>query len=298
MGLGVARYLAGGWVLTLAEALRDYGVQAGPKRAAIVRKFIDEQGWHPEPDAASRALERHLRSLRQAGLRPSSVDQVYRTVRAFYRRYGLMAPRVPGQRYDPRDSSRPALSREVIERLVQAARQGLVPPLYTAYLALSTVYGLRAGEIASLRPEDLDRQGKRIYVRTLKGGVSRWIWLPEEVSRWLLDPWPGPAPVARVEAAFGRVWDATMESIRPARVAWHSIRRALHRDLASAGVSREARERFGRWASRTREMASLYAYPNATVTETGVQVAQREAEGTREEDREVWERHPYLCLWN
>lgn len=280
--------------LTVRKALEQYAEAAGPKRAATVRRFVESKGWHAD---GSRALTEYLRDLEAQGMKPGTVDQVYRTVRAFYRRLGLQPPRVPGHRYDAMDSSRPALSRDAIEVMVQAAKDGRLHPQHAGYLVLSTVYGMRATEIASVRDDDVDREQERIYIRTAKGGRARWTWLPTQAAAYLPDHWP-VASEAHVEASFGRIWDVALEADRPRGVAWHSVRRALVRDLREQGVDATDVERFLRWASGgSRRMVQLYERPNEIVSATGEREGVTIPEGTREADAAVWDRHPYLHLF-
>jgi integrase len=279
---------------TVREAIEEYGRDTSRERAAIVRRFVEREGWHED---ASAALRHHLRDLEAEGLAPGTVDLAYRTVRAFYRRLGLRPPRVAGHHYDPRDSRRPALSPDVIARLVAAAKSGAPGPYPIALLALSTTYGLRAVELARVRSTDVDPGNERLFVRTAKGGPMRWMWLPPAIANWLVTDWP-LTDEDDVELLFGELWDSAIDAERPRGVAWHAIRRALHRDLAAAGVGESDRRRFGRWASR-RDMASLYAEPNLVVGEKTVRPAiDPSDEGRREYDLAAWERHPYLALWS
>lgn len=280
--------------MTVDEAIGRYGEEAGPKRAAIVRRFVEEQGWH---ESASRALAAHMRDLEDRGMKPGTVDQVYRTIRAFYRRLGLQPPRVPGHHYDAMDSSRPALDQVLIRQMIGAATAGRVLPQHAGYLALSTLYGMRATEIASVRDTDVDLSRERFHVRTAKGGKERWVWLPPAAASYLPDHWP-TVTEAHVESAFARVWDAAVEADRPRGVAWHSIRRALVRDLREGGVDASDVERFLRWASGgSRRMVQLYEKPNELVGLSGERESVAVPEGTREADAAVWDAHPYTRAW-
>ncbi len=280
--------------VTVDEAIGRYGDEAGPKRAAIVRRFVEEQGWH---ESASRALAAHMRDLEGRGMKPGTVDQVYRTVRAFYRRLGLQPPRVSGHHYDPMDSSRPALDQGLIRQMIAAATAGRIVPQHAGYLVLSTVYGMRATEMASVRGADVDLSRERFHVRTAKGGRERWMWLPPQAAAYLPGHWP-IASESHVEASFGRIWDIVLEADRPRGVAWHSVRRALVRDLREQGVDATDVERFLRWASGgSRRMVQLYERPNEIVSATGERETVTIPEGTREADAAVWDRHPYLHLF-
>lgn len=291
--------------LTVAEALDEYGREAGAGPARAVRRFLEAEGFERD---ASQALTRHLRDLEAQGMKPGTRDYHYRMVRAFYRRLrddprlapgfrlSLRVPRVKDHRYSPDDADVFALSTEAVAQLVRAACDGQMRPLYAAYVALATTYGPRAIELSRVKAEDIDREGERFYRRVAKGGVSRWMWMPPAIALYLLDVWPRVA-TKKVEDAFAHAWDAAIEEERPKGVAWHSVRHALHRDLTAAGVPEEERTRFGCWAP-SRTMAARYARPNRTVGTSGVEVARPEEEGTREYDGNAWDVHPYLPLWS
>lgn len=281
--------------MRVSEALERYERRAGPKRRAIVERYLKWGGTNEDRD-----LTRWVRSLQEAGYKPGTIDLYVRTVRAFWRSLGLEPPRASGWRYDPHDATRPALSPSLVERMVQAALREEISPQQSEWLALASVYGMRAQEMASIRDGDVDPEGGRIYVRTAKGGRPRWCWLPPEIRPWVSAE-RRPTTVERVERAFVRVWAAVSDAPRPERVGWHAIRRALVRGLAEAGVPERDVIRFLRWAraeeSSASRMAALYAAPSHEVSESGAEVARVEDEGRREADAAVWERHPFLPYW-
>jgi integrase len=237
----------------------------------------------------------------EKGKAPGTADLAYRTIRAWFRRFGLTPPTDRTWHYNPQDAARPALTREAVEALVVAARGGKTTAKTAALLFLATVYGMRAGELAAVRPEDVDRAGRRIFVRTEKKGVQRWCWLPPEADAWLPAAWK-PVTDLQANAYFRRAWDAAMPYARPPRTAWHAVRRALVSALDEAGVPREDTERFLRWSGGGRKesaerMHELYGRPNVLVGTAGVERARPEDEGRREYDAAVWDRHPFLPLW-
>ena len=280
--------------MTAAEALARYRAEAGPKFAARVEAFLRWGGTNTDA-----SLTAYVRELSAQGLRPGTVDLHVRTIRAFYRRFGLPAPRPRGFRFDPRDSHRPALDRALIESLLRAAKEGELPAGSAWMLVLAATYGMRAGELAAVRPEDVDLDGQRLYIRTLKGGQPRWCWLPPEVAALL----PGELPrvsANQAESAFAGIWGAVLEVERPKGTGWHSIRRSLVRDLRLAGVPREARTRFLRWkgggGDGAERMDEWYGHPSEVVGVSGVEAAREEDAGRREYDAAVWDRHPYLPI--
>jgi len=281
-------------VPTVAEALARYSAEVGTKYAAIVRRYLEWGGV-----CSDASLSRYVRYLRDQGLGDGTIDLYIRTVRAFYRRNGLHPPAVKGWRYSPSQAVRPALDRDVVERLVSAARDGVLSPRQETLLALATTYGMRAEEMARVKSEDVDRDGGRIFVHTAKGGRPRWCWLPPEIAERLQHDWPG-CSASDVVATFGRMWRAADLGDRPRRVAWHSVRRSLVRDLLVAGVPGEDVGRFMRWASSDADelrMVALYGHPTHTVGAGGMQRVQEGDPGSREYDAVVWDRHPYLPLW-
>lgn len=88
-----------------------------------------------------------------------------------------------GKRQAPRvtDALKPAHTLEEIEAMIRAKLSGEE----RAYLALSTILGLRREELCRVRREYLDFEGGRIFVLTAKGGEQRWQLLPEEIIPYL-----------------------------------------------------------------------------------------------------------------
>ena len=276
--------------LTIKEALAQYRATAGPKFAAIIEGY-----WrrHGAPDDSN--LRAEIKRMQAAGYAKSTIDLHVRTVRAFcrrYERYGLAVPQKPKLDFDRRrDRDVADLAPETIRTMIDAAKRGL--PQESAAMALASTYGLRAGELTRIVPDDLDRRGDRFFVRSEKKSLQRWCWLPPEVATWVPDPWQ---PITDSYAIFARLWP---HGEKPKRLGWHSLRRSLVRDLKAAGVPQESRTRFLRWAGTTgaEAMDDLYANATSTVGAEGKRPARLEDEGRREYDEEVWMRHPWLRLW-
>lgn len=281
--------------VTVEEALRRYGREVGPTKAAanvaLVRRYLAQGGQNTDT-----SLTAYLRRMLRDGYAPSTVDLHRRTIRAFYGHLRMAAPRAKDVGFDPGDVDRPALDRPAVEAMVAAARTQGLPGWHVALLALSTTYGMRVEELASVQDQDIDREGARVYIRTVKKGQKRFCYLPPDIAAVMLEAWPR-ASTARATKAFAALWGAAFDAPKPDGVAWHAIRRALHRDLAEAGVPETDRIRFGRWKGAA-TMAGLYSRPNQTVGAQGVERARSEPEGAREYDAAVWSAHPYLALWS
>jgi integrase len=286
--------------LTAAEAVEQYAREAGSKRARLVSAYLAWAGSfkRAREDAT---LAAYLRELLEGGKARGTVDLHYRTIRAWFRRFGLAPPTDRTWRYNQRDAARPALTRDAVEALVAAAVRGETTPRTAACLFFATVYGMRAGELAAIAPEDIDRAGRRVFVRTEKKGIQRWCWLPPEADLWLPATWK-PITDLQANSYFRAAWDAAMPYERPPRTAWHAVRRAVVQAFRSAGIPGPDTERFLRWAgderkSSSERMRELYESANVLVGARGVERARPEDEGRREYDAAVWDRHPLLPLW-
>jgi integrase len=281
--------------LTAAEALKRYAREAGPKFAAMVERYLGKGGSNSDT-----VFLKYLRHLEQEGLRPGTVDLHRRTIQAFYRHFRLAPPQARGWHYDPHDASRPALAVELIAHLIQAAKTGKLTSRQTALLALSTTYGMRAGELAAVTAADVDLVGQRIYIRTLKGGKPRWCFLPPEIIPYVDASWARVSPNS-VEKTFDNLWSAAVDAGRPDGTAWHSCRRALVRDLVAGDAPDGAVAKFLRWANGgskgAERMVELYSRPSDHVGLEGTTPARTEDEGCRSHDELVWDRHPYLKFW-
>lgn len=279
--------------LTVQQALSEYAEDAGHQPAADVRRFLE---WKMERD--NRDLTAYLAHLQKQGKAKGTADKVRREVQAFYRRFGLQPPKARGWKFDARkEGTHEAVGLSRVREMIGAARSSL-PPHLQAMLCLSTVYGLRAGEIAGIGDAQLDFAGSRLYVQTEKDGRPCWQWMPPEIARWLED-WQGPQRAGAVQAGFGHCWAAATDDPRPKQLGWHALRRSLVVALRQEGVSDPAIGHFMRWAGgggdAVARMVEWYGDPSAMVGEAEEEPERRE--GTREEDAEVWGRHPFLSLW-
>ena len=279
--------------ITRAEALARYAQICGPVRKASVLKTIEEYlDWGGTSEDSS--LKAYLAKLTRDGYKIGTVDLARRRIRAFWHALGLHVPRVNLEFDLMQDSARPALSHQLMEQLRDAALSSQLESYQAALTIIGITYGLRVSELAKIRPQDVDCAGQRFYVRPAKNGVPRWLWIPPAIGPLLDIDWP-EVSAAHVGGQFDAIWATVMGIDRPAGIAWHSVRRALVRDLSAAGIPDDDVNRFMRWRVGTRQAGPrvLYANPNETIGEDDAKMIAH-SDSLRDVDMRVWDRHPYI----
>jgi integrase/recombinase XerD len=99
-----------------------------------------------------------------------------------------LAPLVSGPILYQFDDIPRAFTREQVEAILRAAGTDRSPLGLRdhAILLLLATYGLRAGEVAQLRLEDIDWRGERVRVRQSKTGAESYVPLVRPVGEALL----------------------------------------------------------------------------------------------------------------
>lgn len=296
------------WLMEMlaGKALDEYKRTAGPKSGRIVERYLEANGSEDD-----QVFTKYIQGLVSGGMKRGTADLHRRCIRTFFKntdlllresgKYGIRSVHVPevrGWNYDYlAESRRTFLTEELIVDFIAAARHGDLTAQQVFALALSTTFGMRAREIAAVRPEHVDKRESRLYIQTAQGGVARWQWLPPEIQPYIPQELE-PRDANAVVKLFASMWAVVLEMPRPDRVGWQSIRRELEGKLSVAGVSQEARGRFMRRKTANYSIAEYNASATSRVTRQG-EVAARliGGPGTREFDRECWDRHPFVGLW-
>ena len=109
----------------------------------------------------------------------TSISQVYQVVKWFYKSFGFEFGDIPSPDAKYEETTNVPLPKEDVIKLIRMRL--FYPPHIRALVALSTTYGMRAKEMLSITPDDI--QEDRIFVRTAKSGRDtwRWMYLPEEI---------------------------------------------------------------------------------------------------------------------
>lgn len=282
---------------TPQEMLARYSENVAPpgrkKYTEAARRFVE----FAQGDFGHDRLVAYLQHLQRQGYAPGTVKRFDLTViRRFYKVNGLDWPlkhwEVPTLKEG--DVYAPALSPDLVRRIIEVARAGEVPPEDAALAALSTTYGLRRAEMCGLGPEDVDLKRGLLHVFTLKHGRERWHLIPQEIAPYLfalpkrrLSPTVASKAFYRIEKAAGLP--------RMGEVGWHAIRRALVRGLVQAGLPEPIVRDFLRWKRGTTSDMLLAYYSTQVV---GIEGTFTEAARRDEEtDREVFQKHPFLPMW-
>lgn len=261
---------------------------------SYARNFLDSA------DGLDRAsIDRHLNTLRQKGRKPGTVNFAFRVIKRLFTVNGLVweyhrgeAPAI-GQR----DEYRPQLSADIIQVMVETAKNGKLYSDESCFLALSTIYATRREEMANLKPEDVDLANNAIYISTVKFGRQRYHLIPPEIYPYLVKhDFSRAYGLATMSQMFKKILNKSgLSGLKSQRLGWHSIRRAVFDGLINNGVNPLAARAFLRWKGATGEMAMpARYYGNVIVGLEGNKPMLEEAKG----DEEIFaSQHPFLGMW-
>lgn len=201
-----------------------------------------------------------------------------------------------------REQYRPTFDPADIETMVKCVR-GLkatpveVKPQHAAFLALSTVYGLRRIEMVEIEPSSLDIANKTIFIQTAKKGRQRFHLVPDNILEYL-EAWGFWQKASRtyVSNLFNDLKQMIGYQQAPdEEVGWHSIRRSAVDEAYNCGLSEPAIYDFYRWKPPTRNMPLRYATGRRVGTHAQHAIV---AFGDRRFDEEVFEKHPFVRFWD
>ena len=116
--------------------------------------------------------------LASLGRRSTAKNTYFRAFKSFYgwaHAHGLV-DRDPTAGFRPKATTEPpvdAFTRDEVAAILQSARARSEK----RYLAILACYalGLRRSELCGIRPDDVDWQARRVYIREAKGGRPRWV---------------------------------------------------------------------------------------------------------------------------
>jgi len=220
---------------------------------------------------------RYLCCLREQGYRQSSINVMVKPLRLLAQIQGWDFPRLAMPKVREGDISRPILSNAEVYMLIRRGKE-VLSDRELAYLALSTIYGLRREELSSL-----GRIDGKVTVKTVKGGPVTTHVVPGEIKAYLAGyERTGVRYMSRI---FKRIIKKVDIALPSGNYGWHAIRRALATELLYKDVSLINVVRFMRWSDGNVKggfgMLAIYGKRNQD-----------------EVDRSVFKVHPFLNIWS
>jgi integrase len=180
-----------------------------------VKRISDRLGRTRLDKLTAQDLDRAYRAWLDEGLDPSSVHHLHRVMSAALHQgvtWGVVPYAMTDRATPPPRRSRPAAipTLHVVQRLIAAADQRGQPVL-AASIAIAATTGLRRGELAGLRWDDVDLDHHRLHVRrSVRSGIQGgWVVGPTRTRQTrgvALDPFTVAVlreHRARSEAATG-----------------------------------------------------------------------------------------------
>jgi len=176
---------------TKEQILEVYMNHLSSKGAARqhVLSYASEFLEYAEGDYTRATIEKYMEHIkRKHEYKDSSLNFIFRVIRTMFNRNKLDWPFNRGEAPMVRESSilAPALGPRTVRRAIAAVKKS-DDAAAKAFLALSTVYGVRRQEIMNITAEDIRYKDKTIYIATLKHGRERTHLLPDEIIPYLQD---------------------------------------------------------------------------------------------------------------
>lgn len=206
----------------------------------------------------------------------------------------------------------PHFTDDEIQKLIKNAK-AFCDEQEKAFLVMSTIYGLRRGEIPKILREHINNEDKEItrnitvkisrikeitqkqdfpphsiFISTEKGGIQRPQFIPENIRKYIYDyNWDYELSDATMSAFFYIILDKCKFKLEdlPKRSGWHSIRRSVVTYLMQIKVDPVSLSRFMRWKS---QITVPGASPMIAIYD--------QTEGILA-DKEILANHPFLNLW-
>lgn len=260
--------------------------------AAMMRKYLD----FSKGELTREAVERYMLHLEKRGYAATTRHTVYGTLTTLFKRNKVEWPfgRAEGPQVREMDVNAPALAPEVVIAMIEAAKAGRMNDERTAFLCLSTVYGLRRVEMQEIEDTCVRIADRTIFVATAKHGRQRNHLLPDEIVPYLENYTFPPHTEFDVFAMWYNI-EADIGMEHHPRVGFHSIRRTLATELGHSLPDTVVRS-FLRWKKAT-SGDMLFRYSAVSYIGFDGEQQMTLTEGTRSEDMQVFEKHPFLEYW-
>ncbi len=236
-------------------------------------RFLREVGVKPQYTRAE--MLGYVDRMVKAGYRSASIHTILRSIHALFHANGLTWPLDRRDTYlglQQSEPNTPLLTHDEVARMIQGAKTARFPDLQITIL--STLYGFRNTELASIISNGLD--GQTIEVQTAKTGKRRVHPIPAPLSKAL--SFRGKRhTTGATHKAFERIMERYVRTPRH-REGWHSLRRNVVTGLLTNKCPETTVIAFMGWG----KPATVFKYFHP------------EPENV---DDEVFKLHPFYPLW-
>ena len=268
------------------NSLSKYAREKGQYRSHA-EKYLDYVGCN---DLSRASIQRYIDSLNEH-YSDGSIKNIFNAIRRFYVVNGLEWPfrRSEGPIVRESQEYKPAIHPDIIAEYIKAGVGGKLNKSETAFLALSTTYGLRPEELRSVRRADINFDEKLIFVHTAKHGRERWHKLPDEIIPYLKGyDFPKMSEYASRLLFISIVEKSGHKHIN--ETGFHAIRRTVISLLEEYCTPGEV-HKFLRWSdANIGDVYKAFTF-----------VGKEESVSTPPEDRyidtKVFSQHPFVKLW-
>lgn len=238
---------------------------AAPSQAHVARKFV---AWLGARGLTRRTVEEWISAEEEQGYAPNTIRQELGVIRRLFLTNTVVWPlkRGEGVIVGERDVDAKRFSIPDVSRLITASFDPVLSDVHRAYLAMSTTYGLRRVEVATLGAgsfEFSDRPGaSRVYVETAKHGRQKYHLIPDVLLPVLqAHSWQVRSTSYVTKRFLDILAVAGLKGDpRVADAGWHAIRRSLDRALMGSPLLQEWEViAFLRWKRSSTLMSRTYA---------------------------------------
>lgn len=248
-------------------------------------------------------LDRYIEHLKKNKMSDGTINFAFRVIRTLFNRNedelkaaGAEWPYRRGEAPQIREDEveAPALDPDCILDMIRGVRKS-GDAADRAYLALSTVYGLRRVELTNIRADDIHLDDRTIHIATAKHGRERTHMIPDQIVPYLRAyDFDKPASMRGLLVVWRRAEHfAGMRHIKD--VGWHSVRRTLDTLLLHSGIAETTVMSFMRWKQKTSSNMA-FRYSAQTFVGRGEKTRKLGASFLKV-DEEVFAKHPFLEAW-
>ena len=286
-----------------SEAISD---SANDQYLSAAKKFLE----YSKGNLTGAAVRSYIAAMQNEQYAPGTIQWHYGVIRRLFRTNKVDWPleRKDSPTVPEGEVFAPAIpDRRVIQMIEACKKSNSLSSDHIMVMALSSVYGIRQIEAASIRPQDvmLDSGGGEILVRTAKRGRQRFHMIPPEIVPWIsgiedtgllhLQARNGTANNSLFRKLFLQIEEeAGLRHI--IETGWHSIRRILVRLLVDAGIPELTVTEFLRWKTGDGG-AMIGQYYRAQVVDDDPSMRTGMGGRQSESDAKIFEDHPFIKHW-